>query len=156
LDSFTIVHLSDVHLGNDFFWRSTYRRRWYRNTEDPQLLKGLENALRKIKPVYVVLSGDVVNKCRKANFRHAAERLRKLFTDAGINVKEQVMVIPGNHDVRLFPKSDESLSASKGISLFPAGFLFRRQCQGAQVPFQDCGPRSQASVLLLRFDSEKA
>ena len=41
MDSFNIAHISYVHLGNDFFWRSTYRRRWYRNTEDPKLLTGL-------------------------------------------------------------------------------------------------------------------
>lgn len=140
MDSFTIVHLSDVHLGNDFFWRSTYRRRWYRNTEDPQLLKGLENALRKIKPVYVVLSGDVVNKCRKANFRHAAERLRKLFTDAGINVKEQVMVIPGNHDVRLFPKSDEVFQRLKEFHYFLQDFFSEDSVRARKSHFRIVDP----------------
>jgi 3',5'-cyclic AMP phosphodiesterase CpdA len=140
LDSFTIAHVSDVHLGNDFFWRSTYRRRWYRNTEDPKLLEGLQNALRKIKPAYVVLSGDIVNKCRTGNFRPAAEKLRKLFADAGISVKDQVLVIPGNHDVRLFPRSDEVFQRLKEFHYFLKEFFSEENVRARKSFFRIVDP----------------
>lgn len=135
MEPITIAHVSDVHLGNDFFWRSAYRRRWYRNTEDEALLKGLENALRKVNPAYVVLSGDLVNKCRKANFRHAAERLRTLLTNAGIDIRSRVLVIPGNHDVRLFPKDDEVFKRLKEFYYFLQDFFAEENLRARKANF---------------------
>jgi predicted MPP superfamily phosphohydrolase len=135
LEPITIVHLSDVHLGNDFFWRSTVRGRWYRDTEDERLLKGLEAALGTIKPMYVVLSGDIVNKCRRANFKHAAQRLKEIFSGAGIDVKNRVLVIPGNHDVRLIPEDDEVFQRLKDFYYFLQDFFSEQTLRARKASF---------------------
>jgi predicted MPP superfamily phosphohydrolase len=87
-DPVTIVHLSDTHLGHDYVVRSLLRKRLYWRTEDDALLRNLENALREIQPDFVIHTGDVVNKATESNFSHAAQRLRSLFANAGIDVKK--------------------------------------------------------------------
>jgi 3',5'-cyclic AMP phosphodiesterase CpdA len=101
---FTIAHLSDLHLGNDFVFRSLKRGRWWWKTEDKILLERLAEALRSAKPDFVILSGDIVNKSTPDTFAHAAGVLRKLCLDAGVDLKTQVFLIPGNHDVLVFPE----------------------------------------------------
>jgi len=81
-------------------------RRWWR-TEDQTLLENLGKAIRGIAPDYVVLSGDIVNKCSRKSLEKAANTLRRLFTGAGLDIKSQVLLIPGNHDVKLFPTENE-------------------------------------------------
>ncbi|HKW99814.1 MAG TPA: metallophosphoesterase [Bryobacteraceae bacterium] len=103
----TIVHLSDSHLGNDYVARSLFRKRLFWRTEDGALLRSLENALREIHPDFVIHTGDIVNKASKSNFTRAAARLRSLFGNAGIDVKKSVLIIPGNHDVKILAKEHE-------------------------------------------------
>lgn len=93
-----IAHLSDLHLGNDFLVRSTLGLRRFWKTEDPKLIKGLGDALRELKPDFVVISGDVVNKSTRRSFRHASDILKGLFQQAEVKVPSTVFVVPGNHD----------------------------------------------------------
>jgi 3',5'-cyclic AMP phosphodiesterase CpdA len=101
---FTIAHLSDLHLGDDFVFRSLRRGRGWWSTEDQALLKRLGEALRDAKPDFVILSGDIVNKSTPDTLSHAADVLKTLFQDAAVDLKRQVFVIPGNHDVLVFPE----------------------------------------------------
>jgi len=100
-----IAHLSDLHFGNDLILRALLDRRWYKNTEDQELLTNLGAALSSLKPKpdYLVVSGDLVNKCDAASFRTAAKNLRKLTESAGLSVRTQLLVVPGNHDVQIIP-----------------------------------------------------
>lgn len=98
-----LVHLSDLHLGNDFVWRALLGRRSWWNTEDKDLLTNLAAAIRSVDPDYVVVTGDIVNKCRRRTFAHAVTVLQRLFQAAGVDVQEKVLVIPGNHDVPVWP-----------------------------------------------------
>ena len=72
----TIVHLSDLHLGNDFVWRSLMRGRTWWNAEDPKIVGGLAEALRALVPDYIVMSGDIVNKCSPSTFDGAVKTLQ--------------------------------------------------------------------------------
>src|SRR5262245_17933097 len=102
-----IVHLSDVHLSDDFILRSIKRgRRWWK-TEDEAILSAIADRLRELDPHYVVISGDIVNKCSPRTFASAAHTLKELFQRAGIDIQSKVLIIPGNHDVYVLPEEDE-------------------------------------------------
>ncbi len=100
----TILHMSDVHLGNDLVIRSLMRRRGWWKYVDKDVTAGLGRAIRELKPDFVVLSGDIVNKPNEDTFKVAAKYLRDLFVDAGFDMKQRLFIIPGNHDVSFFPK----------------------------------------------------
>ena len=102
-----IVHLSDLHLGNDIVWRSVLRRRYWGKRVSKSVTDGLAAALRKIDPDYVVVSGDFVNKPTWKMFEIACSYLQELFLKSGISLKDRLLVIPGNHDVSFFPRKHE-------------------------------------------------
>ena len=118
MDETKIVHLSDTHLGRDYVLRSIFRKRLYWRTEDEKLLASLQTAIRDLHPDYVIHTGDVVNKDTKHNFTHAAARLYQLFSNAGVDVKERVLIIPGNHDVRILAEEDENWGRLAGFARF--------------------------------------
>ena len=98
MEDIKIAHLSDLHLGRDFVIRSFLSRRLFWRTENPELIKGLTEVLSELKPDYVVVSGDIVNKSTSKNFRHAADTLRRMFQQANVDLSRAVLVVPGNHD----------------------------------------------------------
>jgi 3',5'-cyclic AMP phosphodiesterase CpdA len=71
-----IAHLSDLHFGR----------------EDPVLVTGLLTALAEAAPTVIVVSGDLTQRAKKLQFRHA-----RAFLDAMPQVPR--LVVPGNHDV---------------------------------------------------------
>jgi predicted MPP superfamily phosphohydrolase len=119
----TIVHLSDTHLGHDYVFRSLWRKRFYWRTEDAKLLRNLANAIGQIAPDYIVHTGDVVNKDTAKNFSNAAARLRQIFANAGAKIKEQILVIPGNHDVRILGQEDQYWGRLAGFTGFLKEFF---------------------------------
>jgi 3',5'-cyclic AMP phosphodiesterase CpdA len=74
----TLVHLSDIHFG-----------RIHEPALEPLIL-----AIESIRPDLVVVSGDLTQRARSAEFREARAFLERL-------PKPQV-VVPGNHDVPLY------------------------------------------------------
>jgi 3',5'-cyclic AMP phosphodiesterase CpdA len=74
----TLVHISDLHFGR----------------VDPALLVPLARAIEAAGPDVVVISGDLTQRAREAQFREAAAYLRTL--------PEPRIVVPGNHDVPLY------------------------------------------------------
>jgi 3',5'-cyclic AMP phosphodiesterase CpdA len=101
----TILHMSDVHLGNDWIPRAILGgRRWWASV-DEKITNGLIEAIRDTRPDYIVLSGDMVNKSREGTFEKAAEYLRSVFTQAGFDFMRRLLVVAGNHDVGFFPRS---------------------------------------------------
>lgn len=100
----TILHLSDLHLGEDMIPRAVIRLRpWWKRVA-PQVTAGVVSAIQDLKPDYVVISGDIVNKSQEDSFGEASVYLRKLFLDAGFDLKKRVLIIPGNHDVSFYPR----------------------------------------------------
>ncbi|MDQ7248360.1 metallophosphoesterase family protein [Dongia sedimenti] len=74
----TIVHLSDLHFGRT----------------DPDVVRGACEAVNRIKPDLVVVSGDLTQRARSYQFRAARAFLDRL-------PKPQI-VVPGNHDIPLW------------------------------------------------------
>lgn len=74
----TIFHLSDLHFGRI----------------EPATLAPLVTAAREIAPDVVVISGDLTQRARSAQFREARAFLERL--------PGRRLVVPGNHDVPLY------------------------------------------------------
>jgi 3',5'-cyclic AMP phosphodiesterase CpdA len=74
----TLVHLSDLHFGR----------------VDPQLLVPLAGRVRQAAPHLVVVSGDLTQRAKSAQFREARRFLDTL--------PAPLLVVPGNHDVPLY------------------------------------------------------
>ena len=74
----TLVHLSDLHFGR----------------VDKQLLAPLAGAVRAAAPHLVVVSGDLTQRAKSAEFRDARRFLDTL--------PAPLLVVPGNHDVPLY------------------------------------------------------
>ena len=74
----TIVHLSDLHFGR----------------VDPAIPPALLRAVAAVAPDLVVVSGDLTQRARIAEFKAAAHFLRML--------PAPLLAVPGNHDVPLF------------------------------------------------------
>lgn len=99
-----ILHLSDLHLGDDIVFRSLIRhRRWWEHV-DNRVTNGLVKAIRELKPDFVIISGDFVNKAQRSTFRFASEYLKELFQKAGFDMAKRLLTIPGNHDVSFLPR----------------------------------------------------
>ena len=73
-----IVHLSDLHFGRT----------------DPAVVRGACEAVNRLKPDLVVVSGDLTQRARSHQFRAARAFLDRL-------PKPQI-VVPGNHDIPLW------------------------------------------------------
>ncbi len=99
----TIMHFSDLHLGNDFIPRAIVTLRPWWKRVDQRITDGLKTAIRGLHPDLIVVSGDIVNKARGRNFRVAASYLRNLFLNSGFDMNERLLIVPGNHDVSFFP-----------------------------------------------------
>ena len=82
----TLVHLSDLHFGR----------------VDPALLAPLREAVEALRPDAVVVSGDLTQRARRAQFAEAAAFLATLPTPR--------IVVPGNHDVPLYDVARRFLS----------------------------------------------
>ena len=74
----TIAHLSDLHFGRT----------------DPDVVRGACEAVNRMKPDLVVVSGDLTQRARSHQFRAARAFLDRL-------PKPQV-IVPGNHDIPLW------------------------------------------------------
>ncbi len=71
----TVAHISDLHFG----------------TTDPVIIAALAERLRTLQPHLLVVSGDLTQRARRAEFQSA-----RAFLDA---IPTPRLVIPGNHDV---------------------------------------------------------
>lgn len=74
----TVIHLSDLHFGRT----------------DSEILAPLAAQVHELKPDLVVVSGDLTQRARSAQFKEA-----RAFLDA---LPHPQLVVPGNHDVPLF------------------------------------------------------
>jgi 3',5'-cyclic AMP phosphodiesterase CpdA len=75
----TLIQISDPHFG----------------TEQPPVVAALLAFVRRVQPMAAVLSGDITQRARRAQFAAA----RRFVDQLGI---PHCLVIPGNHDIPLF------------------------------------------------------
>ena len=73
-----IAHISDLHFGR----------------EDPEVAEGLATELHQLQPHLVINSGDFTQRARRAQYRKAAEFMKRL--------PHPQLFVPGNHDIPLF------------------------------------------------------
>jgi 3',5'-cyclic AMP phosphodiesterase CpdA len=81
----TLAHISDLHFG----------------TEDPGMAHRLVDELHALAPRLVIVSGDLTQRARRAQFRAARAYLDRL---------PRFMVVPGNHDIPLYDVGRRMLS----------------------------------------------
>jgi 3',5'-cyclic AMP phosphodiesterase CpdA len=74
----TIAHISDLHFG----------------TVIPEIAEALVTDLQALAPSLVVISGDLTQRARSAQFEAARDFIRRL--------PQPQLVVPGNHDIPLF------------------------------------------------------
>jgi len=82
----TLVHLSDLHFGRT----------------DPQVVAALPGTVESVRPDVVVVSGDLTQRAKEAEFKAARAFLDRL---PGPRI-----VVPGNHDVPLYRVWERFLS----------------------------------------------
>ena len=109
----TIAHLSDLHFG----------------TEDACVVEGLLADLAALAPDLVVVSGDLTQRAREAQFERARDFLARI--DA------EKLVVPGNHDIPLwdvFRRLTQPLAR------------YRRHIGGEEVPWFFDGEVAAAGI----------
>ena len=137
----TIVHLSDLHFGH----------------ADPAILSALLRAVVVAAPDLVVVSGDITQRARVAEFKAAAHFIETL--------PAPLLAVPGNHDVPLYnvllrwlspldryrryitsdlaPFFEDAEIAALGVNTtraltFKDGRINRRQMEAAMRRFAHC------------------
>jgi 3',5'-cyclic AMP phosphodiesterase CpdA len=100
----TIVHVSDLHFGR----------------VDPALLEPLRDAVHELHPELLVVSGDLTQRARRAQFKRAAAFLDTL--------PRPQLVVPGNHDVPLYDVARRFLAPLA---------RFRRSIEAEEFPYYE-------------------
>jgi 3',5'-cyclic AMP phosphodiesterase CpdA len=100
----TLVHLSDLHFGR----------------VDAALLAPLREAVESAKPDLLVVSGDLTQRARRAQFAQAAAFLDTL--------PMPQLVVPGNHDVPLYDVARRFLAPLT---------RFRRRIEADEFPYYE-------------------
>lgn len=113
--SFTLAHLSDVHLGDmpELRWRHWGLKRglgylnWHRNRKSvhlPSVLALLLADLAAQAHDHVAVTGDLVNIGLPAEYERASDWL------AALGPPDKVTVVPGNHDIYVRLWSDPGVA----------------------------------------------
>ncbi len=74
-----LLHISDLHFGPKFL---------------PRVAEGVLRCAERVRPDVVVVSGDLTQRAKRAQFEEAAAYLRRF--------EAPVVITPGNHDVPLY------------------------------------------------------
>jgi 3',5'-cyclic AMP phosphodiesterase CpdA len=94
-----ILHLSDVHFGEDHSYpEKRIDRPILRETLCDHIIKRLERLGVKIG--VVVVSGDFITKADVSKFNAAREFLEELVQRLGLT-RHHVVLVPGNHDIKI-------------------------------------------------------
>jgi 3',5'-cyclic AMP phosphodiesterase CpdA len=124
----TILHISDLHLGEPEDWQLLGSDRAGMAGPDIDSQKGvLKETLELVTSGglidgidAVVVSGDLTNRCRPDGFTEFAEVAQPLIDRVGA---EKIAVVPGNHDVPWDPgpddpaRYDEFLRVTRGLGM---------------------------------------
>src|SRR3954453_23307871 len=78
----TILHISDVHFGPPHL---------------PRVSEGVLELIDRLRPGFVVVSGDLTQRAKPEQFRQA-----RAFVDRIESLGVPTLTVPGNHDVPLY------------------------------------------------------
>ncbi len=97
----TILHLSDLHYGPEHCFSSKYCNNDLLNDDIPSLSQLIADEIKQmdISVDAMVISGDLSHSGEAEQFDLALETIENLAKNLKISTK-QVMIIPGNHDVK--------------------------------------------------------
>jgi Icc-related predicted phosphoesterase len=132
----TILHLSDLHLGDPDAWerRTDEKVRGVVPADEDTRMAVVKTSLEGVnrhvtdqglKIDAVVVSGDLTSRYDNAGF----ERFTTLVKETTLVSPEQVVVVPGNHDV--------DWTQPAGTEEKYAGFVEHTRGQGMRTPFLD-------------------
>ena len=81
-----ILHISDLHFG----------------TEQGAVVDALLRSVEDLTLDAVIVSGDITQRARRREFAAALAFLDELCERAALSLREDVLLVPGNHDIPLF------------------------------------------------------
>ena len=81
-----ILHISDLHFG----------------TEQGAVVDALLRRVEDLTLDAVIVSGDITQRARRHEFAAALAFLDELCERAALSLREDVLLVPGNHDIPLF------------------------------------------------------
>jgi 3',5'-cyclic-AMP phosphodiesterase len=117
-DDLVLLHLSDLHVGDNY----RYRLMWeggQLNPNEPSAAELLREDLESLSLANridgVVFSGDFVWNGKPEEFRRAREVIAEILSAVNIDVS-RALLIPGNHDVEWNPGNLSSRSYGKAVS----------------------------------------
>lgn len=102
LQSDNILHLSDIHLGEDYGFphEKAPTKGLYRRTLLEIICDHINNDLKK-KIGLLVISGDIITKAKSDDLHSDGIEFIKLLNEKLDVPKEATIIIPGNHDIPL-------------------------------------------------------
>jgi len=88
----TWMHLSDLHIGGED---------WQRDDVLKSLVRDLPGLLEKadLRPDLLFVTGDVAARGKKEEYDRAYVVLEEIVKILGLERRQQVFMVPGNHDV---------------------------------------------------------
>ncbi len=117
-DDIVVVHLSDLHVGDNYKHRLTWSGGQLNPNEHSaaELLKDDLDSLGLLKRVdALVISGDIVGNGNSTEFRRAQSVVEEIVQQVEVDLSK-VMLIPGNHDIEWNPGPLASMSFGKPVS----------------------------------------
>jgi metallophosphoesterase superfamily enzyme len=128
VENAAILHLADLHYGKqrDPRFRTAKHRKCsadWRGTVTDDFIMQLGRL--PVKPNLLVVSGDLTWKGDVAEFREAIDFIQFIAEHLGLDVRNQVVIVPGNHDL-----SDSVFLSARSLELAPFVSFWRRVTHG--------------------------
>lgn len=107
----TVLHLSDLHCGPEHRFARRYSNDLTRD-DVPDLASAIISDVKQqaLSIDTIVISGDLSHSGEIEDFVWARDLINQLMADLGLS-KDQVLVIPGNHDVKWVKEQEKMLPA---------------------------------------------
>ncbi|MBE3941538.1 hypothetical protein HJ149_22760 [Vibrio parahaemolyticus] len=109
-----ILHLTDLHLANPSGCDEALREGYYK-----EYIYDLKSSISDKQIDMIFVTGDIVDRCKFENYKHASDILRYLAESLSVSI-DRVFICNGNHDVdrgtgsrKEFDEFSESLSGDK-------------------------------------------
>lgn len=120
-----ILHLSDIHCGNNFIFSTKDIKEYTRRSPEIYLADKLANDVIKEssnKIDKIIISGDLTDSGTKSQFKMAGsfiDRLIEQLVKGGMDhlIRDDVVIVPGNHDINF---ADNKIAYKNNVVKIPA------------------------------------
>ena len=92
------LQLSDLHI--------------FDSTEWNLMIEGYKRLAKKLKPNFLVVTGDFIHKTKNSDYSYALNFLNEIVNMFNVK-KEDVFLVPGNHDIQDYSFRDETINTIK-------------------------------------------